>query len=72
MSPESLPLNADGEAASEHPGTTEEASGPARVPGFHVALEQFEGPFDLLLTLIARRRLDVTELTLAEIGRAHV
>ena len=67
MSPESLPLNADGEAASEHPGTAEEASGPARVPGFHVALEQFEGPFDLLLTLIARRRLDVTELALAEV-----
>ena len=67
MSPEPLPLNADGEAASEHPGTAEEASGPARVPGFHVALEQFEGPFDLLLTLIARRRLDVTELALAEV-----
>lgn len=39
----------------------------ARVPGFKVALEQFEGPFDLLLTLIARRRLDVTELALAEV-----
>lgn len=42
-------------------------SGPARVPGFTVALPQFEGPFDLLLTLIARRRLDVTELALAEV-----
>lgn len=44
-----------------------EASGPARVPGFNVALPQFEGPFDLLLTLIARKRLDVTELALAEV-----
>lgn len=40
---------------------------PARVPGFVVSLPQFEGPFDLLLTLIARRRLDVTELALAEV-----
>ncbi|MCL3777486.1 MULTISPECIES: ScpA family protein [unclassified Actinomyces] len=45
----------------------EEAAGPERVPGFRVSLEQFEGPFDLLLTLIARRRLDVTELALAEV-----
>ena len=41
--------------------------GPGRLPGFTVALPQFEGPFDLLLALIARRRLDVTELALAEV-----
>ncbi|VEG26224.1 segregation and condensation protein A [Actinomyces howellii] len=41
--------------------------GPRRVPGFSVSLPQFEGPFDLLLALIARRRLDVTELALAEV-----
>ena len=39
----------------------------ARLPGFSVSLPQFEGPFDLLLALIARRRLDVTELALAEV-----
>ncbi|MBY5162844.1 segregation and condensation protein A [Salsipaludibacter albus] len=33
----------------------------------HVDLEVFQGPFDLLLELIARRRLDVTEVDLAEI-----
>lgn len=44
-----------------------EPAGPARVPGFNVALPQFEGPFDLLLALIARKRLDVTELALAEV-----
>lgn len=32
-----------------------------------VDLEVFQGPFDLLLELIARRRLDVTEVDLAEI-----
>lgn len=45
----------------------ESAAGSARVPGFTVALPQFEGPFDLLLALIARKRLDITELALAEV-----
>lgn len=44
-----------------------EPSVPEHVPGFSVALDQFEGPFDLLLSLIARQRLDVTELALAEV-----
>jgi segregation and condensation protein A len=34
---------------------------------YRVTLEVFEGPFDLLLQLIARRQLDVTEIDLAEI-----
>lgn len=49
------------------PGTEAGGQGPTRLSGFLVALPQFEGPFDLLLTLIARRRLDVTELALAEV-----
>ncbi|WP_307854497.1 segregation and condensation protein A [Rhodococcus sp. B50] len=35
--------------------------------GFHVRLRNFEGPFDLLLTLISQRRLDVTEVALHEV-----
>lgn len=35
--------------------------------GYEVRLEVFEGPFDLLLQLIARRRLEVTEIDLADI-----
>lgn len=34
---------------------------------YTVHLEVFEGPFDLLLQLIARRKLDVTEIDLADI-----
>jgi segregation and condensation protein A len=34
---------------------------------YEVRLQAFEGPFDLLLQLIARRQLDVTEIDLAEI-----
>src|SRR5699024_3030765 len=35
--------------------------------GFQVELETFSGPFDLLLGLISKRRLDVTEIALAEV-----
>ena len=35
--------------------------------GFHVHLEVFEGPFDLLLSLIARKQLDVTLVALAQV-----
>ena len=35
--------------------------------GFSVRVGDFEGPFDLLLTLISRRKLEVTELALHEV-----
>jgi len=34
---------------------------------FHVRLENFEGPFDLLLSLITRRQMDVTEVALSQV-----
>jgi len=34
---------------------------------FRVRLENFEGPFDLLLSLITRRQLDVTEVALSQV-----
>lgn len=34
---------------------------------FHVHLDVFEGPFDLLLSLIAKRQLDVTLVALAQV-----
>jgi segregation and condensation protein A len=34
---------------------------------FSVTLEQFEGPFDLLLQLIAKHQLDVTSLALSQV-----
>ena len=35
-----------------------------RRPAFEVHLTNFEGPFDLLLQLISRRKLDITEVAL--------
>lgn len=40
------------------------ADGPS---GFRLRLRNFEGPFDLLLTLISQHQLDVTEVALAEV-----
>lgn len=34
---------------------------------FQVSLEVFEGPFDLLLQLIARKKLDITQVALSEV-----
>ncbi len=36
-------------------------------PGFRVHLDNFEGPFDLLLSLIAKHRLDITEIALSQV-----
>ena len=37
------------------------------LPGFQLALGNFEGPFDLLLQLIGAKKLDVTEIALSEV-----
>lgn len=35
--------------------------------GFQVSLSNFEGPFDLLLQLITKKKLDITEVALSEV-----
>ena len=51
------------------PAGLETAPGAPEVPsaGFHVRLDSFEGPFDLLLSLIAKHQMDVTEVALAQV-----
>ena len=45
-----------------------EIGGDAAVsPGFSVELEVYSGPFDALLSMIANRRLELTEVSLSEI-----
>src|SRR5215468_3895999 len=45
-----------GESAPGHPGG-----------GFEVHLDNFEGPFDLLLALISKHKLDITEIALSAV-----
>src|ERR1041384_5993241 len=39
---------------------------------YHIKVDAFEGPFDLLLHLIAKRELDVYEVSLAEITEEYL
>lgn len=45
----------------------DETAPAASDPGFRVALGNFEGPFDLLLTLISKHELDITEVSLSRV-----
>ena len=45
-------------------GDPGQSGGPA---GFEVHLENFEGPFDLLLGLISKHKLDITEVALSQV-----
>ncbi|MFE3204024.1 segregation and condensation protein A [Embleya sp. NPDC059237] len=55
------------------PASPPPAEAPAPIPvpddgtGFRVSLDNFEGPFDLLLGLIAKHKLDVTEVALSRV-----
>lgn len=43
------------------------ADEPTEPKGFAVRLDNFEGPFDLLLSLISKHKLDVTEIALSKV-----
>lgn len=60
--PSSTPL---GSLAPTVGATT--VSGEGRVAGFSVHLENFDGPFDLLLQLISRHRMDITDVAIASV-----
>jgi segregation and condensation protein A len=53
-------------ARSPEPALATE-SGASAAPGFSLSLENFEGPFDLLLTLISKHELDITEISLSRV-----
>ena len=38
-----------------------------QAPGFALHLDNFEGPFDLLLSLISKHKLDITEVALSRV-----
>lgn len=47
--------------------TAEDLAPPRSRSAFSVTLDNFEGPFDLLLGLIAKHKLDVTEIALSQV-----
>jgi segregation and condensation protein A len=44
-----------------------DGTGADATPAFEVRLDNFEGPFDLLLNLIAKHKLDITEVALSKV-----
>lgn len=48
-------------------GPSEEPDRPSGTSGFEVHLDVFSGPFDLLLGLIAKHKLDITEVALSQV-----
>ncbi|WP_432091230.1 segregation/condensation protein A [Streptomyces sp. NRRL F-5630] len=61
--PDTSAPGAPAESAAEGaPGSSAPAKG-----GFTLRLDNFEGPFDLLLQLISRHKLDVTEVALSRV-----
>lgn len=52
---------------SEAAGTAESSQSSTSERGFSVSLDEFSGPFDLLLSLIAKHKLDVTVLALSQV-----
>ena len=40
--------------------------------GYHFRLDHFEGPLDLLLSLIEREKLDITTVSLAQIADQYL
>jgi segregation and condensation protein A len=57
-----VPTAAPGPADQEAEATATASEG-----GFAVRLDNFEGPFDLLLSLIAKHKLDITEVALSKV-----
>ncbi len=55
--------------SAAQPGATLEPAAPTdgEAPAFAVRLDNFEGPFDLLLSLIAKHKLDITEVALSRV-----
>ena len=44
-----------------------EQAGETAEPGFRVTLGVFDGPFDLLLTLLSKHELDITDVALSTV-----
>ena len=51
---------------------SEDAAVPEPVEGFRVSLSNFDGPFDLLLNLISKHEMDITEVSLSKVTNEFI
>lgn len=66
LSPDDPSAGLDGTPVAE-PSSAAEPVEASADPGFRVSLGVFDGPFDLLLTLISKHELDITEISLSTV-----
>lgn len=57
---------------SSDDASPDDASVEASDPGFRVSLSNFDGPFDLLLTLISKHEMDITEVSLSAVTNEFI
>ena len=63
-------MSENGEVSTTTSGlnpATHSLIGEGRIAGFSVKLENFDGPFDLLLQLISRHKMEITDVALATV-----
>jgi len=63
-------MSENGEVSTTTSGlnpATQSLIGEGRIAGFSVKLENFDGPFDLLLQLISRHKMEITDVALATV-----
>lgn len=58
-------------SSATQPGEAESAV-PEPVEGFRVSLTNFDGPFDLLLNLISKHEMDITEVSLSAVTNEFI
>ncbi|GHD51610.1 segregation and condensation protein A [Mycetocola manganoxydans] len=66
LSPDAHAVNGSTAAPPATPATMDTSA------GFQVALANFEGPFDLLLSLIGKHELDITEISLSKVTNEFI
>jgi segregation and condensation protein A len=67
MTTAAAPAAASGSADTTGASASAPATAATPTRGFHVTLDNFDGPFDLLLRLISGHRMDVTEVALSTV-----
>ncbi|WP_431071851.1 segregation and condensation protein A [Microbacterium phyllosphaerae] len=75
LSPEVEPSDTAAEAAAtaaEGPVSADLSDPPVADPGFRVSLTNFDGPFDLLLNLISKHEMDITEVSLSAVTNEFI
>lgn len=71
-SEESVDPSAIERAEDVSSGSDEPVGSAAIEPGFRVSLSNFDGPFDLLLNLISKHEMDITEVSLSAVTNEFI